>query len=64
MNGSNYLEIYCSADCEINKRDALSVLAFSGRHRKQSLLVLAQKYTQFYRIKGGGGSGRPPPDNF
>ena len=21
-------------------------------------------FTQFYRIKGGGGSGRPPTDNF
>ena len=35
----------CSAEGEINKkRDALSELAFSGRHRNHSLLVLTQKY--------------------
>ena len=27
-------------------------------------LVEHLKYTQFYRIKGGGGSGRAPTDNF
>ena len=35
----------CSAEGEINKkRDALSELAFSGRHRNHSLWVLIQKY--------------------
>ena len=35
----------CSAKGEINKkRDALSGLAFSGRHRNHSLWVLTQKY--------------------
>ena len=35
----------CSAESEINKkRDALSELAFSGRHRNHSLWVLTQKY--------------------
>ena len=35
----------CSAEGEINKkRDALSELAFSGRHRGHSLWVLTQKY--------------------
>ena len=35
----------CSAEGEINKkRDALSELAFSGRHRKHSLWMLTQKY--------------------
>ena len=35
----------CSAECEINKkRDALSELAFNGRHRNHSLWVLTQKY--------------------
>ena len=35
----------CSAEGEINKkRDALSELAFSGRHRQHSLWVLTQKY--------------------
>ena len=35
----------CSAEGEINKkRDALSELAFSGRHRNHSLWVLTQKY--------------------
>ena len=35
----------CSAEAEINKkRDALSELAFSGRHRNHSLWVLMQKY--------------------
>ena len=35
----------CSAEGEMGKkRDALSELAFSGRHRNDSLLVLAQKY--------------------
>ena len=34
----------CSAEGEINKkRDALSGLAFSGRHRNHSLWVLTQK---------------------
>ena len=36
----------CSAEGEINeKRDALSELAFSGRHRNHSLWVLTQKYS-------------------
>ena len=35
----------CSAEGEITKkRDALSELAFSGRHRNHSLWVLTQKY--------------------
>ena len=35
----------CSAEDEINKkRDALSELVFSGRHRNHSLWVLTQKY--------------------
>ena len=35
----------CSAEGEINKkRDALSELTFSGRHRNHSLRVLMQKY--------------------
>ena len=35
----------CSAEGEINKkRDALSELAFRGRHRNHSLWVLMQKY--------------------
>ena len=35
----------CSAEGEINKkRDALSELAFSGRHTNHSLWVLTQKY--------------------
>ena len=35
----------CSAEGEINReRDALSELAFSGRHRNHSLWVLTQKY--------------------
>ena len=35
----------CSAEVEINKkRDALSELAFSGRHRNHSLWVLMKKY--------------------
>ena len=35
----------CSAEGKINKkRDALSELAFSGRHRNHSLWVLRQKY--------------------
>ena len=35
----------CSAEGEINKkRDAVSELAFSGRHRNHSLWVLMQKY--------------------
>ena len=35
----------CSAESEINKKgDALSELAFSGRHRNHSLWVLTQKY--------------------
>ena len=35
----------CSAEGKINrKRDALSELAFSGRHRNHSLWVLTQKY--------------------
>ena len=34
----------CSADGEINKRDALSELAFSGRHRNHSFWVLTLKY--------------------
>ena len=35
----------CSAEGEINKkRDALSELAFSGRHRNHSLWALTQKY--------------------
>ena len=35
----------CSAEGEINKKqDALSELAFGGRHRNHSLWVLMQKY--------------------
>ena len=35
----------CTAEGEINKkRDALSELAFSSRHRNHSLWVLMQKY--------------------
>ena len=35
----------CSAESEINtKRDALSGIAFSGRHRNHSLWVCTQKY--------------------
>ena len=35
----------CSAEGELNKkRDALSELAFSSRHRNHSLWVLTQKY--------------------
>ena len=35
----------CSTEGEVNKkRDALSELAFSGRHRNHSLWVLMQKY--------------------
>ena len=35
----------CSAEGEINKeQDALSELAFSGRHRNHSLWILTQKY--------------------
>ena len=35
----------CSAEGEINKiQDALSELAFSGRHKNHSLWVLTQKY--------------------
>ena len=35
----------CSAEADINKkRDALSELAFSSRHRNHSLWVLTQKY--------------------
>ena len=35
----------CSAEGEINKkRDALSELAFSSRHKNHSLWVLTQKY--------------------
>ena len=56
MNGLNYLKAlkghqtlfiidYWSAEGEINKkRDALSELAFSSRHRNHSLWVLTQKY--------------------
>ena len=57
MNGLNYLKSTlkgqqtlfitddCSAEGEINKkRDALSELAFSSRHRNHSLWVLTQKY--------------------
>ena len=56
MNGYNYLKTLkkghqtlfiiddCLAKGEINKKqDALSELAFSGRHRNHSLLVLTQK---------------------
>ena len=40
----------CSADCEVNKkRDALSELAFSCRHRNHSLWVLTQKYNSASR---------------
>ena len=40
----------CSAESEINKkRDALSELAFSGRHRNHSLWVLKQKYSSILR---------------
>ena len=57
MNGSDYLKNMlkghqtlfiiddCSVEGEINKkRDALSELAFSGRHRNHSLWVLMQQY--------------------
>ena len=38
----------CSAEGEISKkRDALSELAFSGRHRNHSLWVLTQKYNLY-----------------
>ena len=41
----------CSTEGEINKkRDALSELAFSGRHRNHSLWVLTQKYNSDYNI--------------
>ena len=40
----------CSAESEMNKkRDALSELSFSGRHRKHSLWVLTQKYKSVSR---------------
>ena len=39
----------CSAEHEINeKRDALSELAFSGRHRNHYLWVLTQKYSSIF----------------
>ena len=57
MNGLNYLKAHlkghqtlfiiddCPAEGEINrKRDALSELGFSGRHRNHFLWVLTQKY--------------------
>ena len=47
LKGHNTLFVIddCSAEGEINKkRDALSELAFSGRHRNHSLWVLMQKY--------------------
>ena len=40
-----YISDDCSAERQKNKkRDALSELAFSGRHRNHSLWVLTQKY--------------------
>ena len=40
-----FIIVDCSAEGEINKkRDGLSELAFSGRHRNHSLWVLTQKY--------------------
>ena len=39
-----------SAEVEINKkRDSLSELAFSGRHRNHSLWVLMQKYNSVFK---------------
>ena len=39
----------CCAEGEINKkRDALSDLAYSGRHRNHYLWVLTQKYNSIY----------------
>ena len=44
-NQTLYIIDDCSAEGEINKkRDALSELAFSGRHRSHSLWVLTQNY--------------------
>ena len=63
----------CYAEGEINKkRDALSELAFSGRHRNYSLWVLTQKYNsiskdvreQLNPIWTGGGGRNPPPLRF
>ena len=44
----------CSAEDQINKkRNALSELAFSGRHRNHSLWVLTQKYNLLSKDKKG-----------
>ena len=41
----------CSAEGEINKKgDALSELAFIGRHRNHSLWVLTQKYNSISKV--------------
>ena len=41
----------CSAEGEINKkRDGLSKLAFSGRHRNHYLWVLTQKYNSIFSL--------------
>ena len=52
LNGYHTLFIIddCSAEGEINKkRDTLSELALSGRHRNHSLWVLTQKYNSVYK---------------
>ena len=52
LKGHQTLFIFddCSAEGEINKkRDALSELAFSGRHRNHSLWVLTQKYNSVFK---------------
>ena len=46
--------IKTSAEDEINKRDALSELAFSGRHRNHSLWVLTQKYNSVSKGRSNG----------
>ena len=45
----------CSAEGEINKkRDALSEIAFSSRHRNHSLWVLTQKYNSLSKDRLNG----------
>ena len=45
----------CSAESEINKkRDALSELAFSSRHRNHYLWVLTQKFNTISKDKLNG----------
>ena len=40
----------CSASTALTKKkDMLSMLAFSGRHAEQSVLILAQKYNSFLK---------------